>query len=198
MPDACCPRHQCRLTDDLLVKTYNIVACIGRIGNSFSQLILGLSQILQESGADFSAQTLSDASHSLWQSCHTWMIVSQLSFTFSYYKSSLTPSQKVGWLGMTLDSQSMRAFLSQKRVGAILQLVGCFWKCRLVRYRLLLKLLGAYYNSSIHGHPPGSPFLMLPSNLGQHPPFGSQVEQGQKSQGIRPLLSGLDRGFTLQ
>ncbi|KAK0136689.1 hypothetical protein N1851_027136 [Merluccius polli] len=35
---------------------------MGRIGNSFSHLILGLSQILQESGVDTSARTLSDAS----------------------------------------------------------------------------------------------------------------------------------------
>ncbi|XP_059207148.1 uncharacterized protein LOC131986285 [Centropristis striata] len=35
---------------------------MGRIGNSFSHLILGLSQILQDSGGDSSAQTLSDAS----------------------------------------------------------------------------------------------------------------------------------------
>ena len=35
---------------------------MGRIGNSFSHLIQHLSQVLQESGMDSSAQTLSDAS----------------------------------------------------------------------------------------------------------------------------------------
>ncbi|XP_030293378.1 uncharacterized protein LOC115593839 [Sparus aurata] len=58
-PDARCPRPQCRMTDDLLVRAYNIAARMGRIGNSFSHLILGLSQVLQESGVDSSAQTLS-------------------------------------------------------------------------------------------------------------------------------------------
>ena len=60
-PDACCPRPQCQLTDDLLVRAYNIVACMGRIGNSFSNLTLGLSQMLQESSVDSSAKTLSGA-----------------------------------------------------------------------------------------------------------------------------------------
>ena len=60
-PDARCPRPQCWLTD-LLVRAYNIAARMGQIGKSFSHLILGLSQVLQESGVDYSAQTLSDAS----------------------------------------------------------------------------------------------------------------------------------------
>ena len=68
--------------------------------------------------------------------------VNQLGLTVNYSKSSLTPSQKVDYLGMTLDSQVMRAFLSQKRVKNILQLIGCFRKGRVLRYSLFLKLLG--------------------------------------------------------
>lgn len=60
--DARCPRPQCRLTDDLLARSYNIAARMGRMGNSFSHLILALSQSLQETGTDPAAQTLSDAS----------------------------------------------------------------------------------------------------------------------------------------
>ncbi|KAL7390944.1 hypothetical protein ABVT39_001691 [Epinephelus coioides] len=61
-PDARCPRPQCRLTDDLLTKSYHIAAYMGHLGNSLSHFILALSQTLQESGVDSSAQTLSDAS----------------------------------------------------------------------------------------------------------------------------------------
>lgn len=60
--DARCHRPKCRLTDDLLSRSYNIAARMERIGDSFSHLILALSQTLQESGVGSSAQTLSDAS----------------------------------------------------------------------------------------------------------------------------------------
>ena len=86
-PDAHCPRPQCRLTDDLLIRAYNIAACMGRIGNSLSHLILGLSQVLQESGVDSSTQTLSDTSHQTFAlmskvtlACHqVWLAQSSLS-----------------------------------------------------------------------------------------------------------------------
>ena len=61
-PDARCPRLQCRLTDDSIVRSYNTAARMGRIGNSMSHLILALSQSLQESDADPSIQRLSDTS----------------------------------------------------------------------------------------------------------------------------------------
>nr|WPK86714.1 NLRC3-like protein 49 [Sebastes schlegelii] len=237
--DARCPRPQCRLTDDRAAR-------MGRMGNSFSHLILALSQSLQETGTDPAAQTLSDASlqafafmsrelgrlmstmtlarrqgYTLQFRCrpptfcgfrmsvvtdpakslalsqelvtliekdaiepvewHTrfysvyFLIpkkdggfrpildlrglntflkhtvrdtatllghVSQLGLTVNYTKSNLTPSQRVDYLGMTLDSQSMRAFLSPKRVEAILQLIGCFQRGRVLKYGLFLRLLG--------------------------------------------------------
>ncbi|XP_074506781.1 uncharacterized protein LOC141776850 [Sebastes fasciatus] len=68
--------------------------------------------------------------------------VSQLGLTVNYTKSNLTPSQRVDYLGMTLDSESMRAFLSPKRVEAILQLIGCFQRGRVLKYGLFLRLLG--------------------------------------------------------
>ncbi len=61
-PDARCPRPQCRITDDLLTKSYDIAARMGCIGNSLSHLVLALSQTLQTTGADAQAQGLSDAS----------------------------------------------------------------------------------------------------------------------------------------
>ncbi|KAK0138999.1 hypothetical protein N1851_024478 [Merluccius polli] len=61
-PDARCPRPQCRLTDDHIVRGYNTAARMGRIGNSMSHLILALSQTLQASDVDPSVRDLSDAS----------------------------------------------------------------------------------------------------------------------------------------
>lgn len=57
-----CPRPQCRVTDDLLSRAYNAGARAGRIGNSLSHLMLALSASLQESGADDSTASFSDAS----------------------------------------------------------------------------------------------------------------------------------------
>ena len=79
-PVSRCPRPQCRHTDDLLVRSYDTAARVGRIGNSLSHILLALSQSLQssgvaapsgadastgaevEAGVDASVQSLSDAS----------------------------------------------------------------------------------------------------------------------------------------
>ncbi|KAK0136266.1 hypothetical protein N1851_027838 [Merluccius polli] len=61
-PDARCPRPQCRVTEDLLSKAYDSAARMGRIGNSLSHLLLGLSTSLQQAQVEPSLQTLSDAS----------------------------------------------------------------------------------------------------------------------------------------
>ncbi|KAK0153029.1 hypothetical protein N1851_005294 [Merluccius polli] len=53
-PDARCPRPQCR--------AYDSAARMGRIGNSLSHLLLGLSTSLQQAQVEPSLQTLSDAS----------------------------------------------------------------------------------------------------------------------------------------
>ncbi|KAE8301058.1 hypothetical protein D5F01_LYC01211 [Larimichthys crocea] len=52
---------QCRITDDL-TKSYDIAAHMGCIDNSFSHLVLALSQTPQTTGADAQTQGLSDAS----------------------------------------------------------------------------------------------------------------------------------------
>ena len=41
--DARCPRPQCRITDDLLTRSYNIAARVGRLGNLLSHIVLALS-----------------------------------------------------------------------------------------------------------------------------------------------------------
>ncbi|KAK0150202.1 hypothetical protein N1851_008886 [Merluccius polli] len=61
-PDARCPRPQCRVTDNLFSKAYDSAARMGRIGNSLSHLLLGLSTSLQQAQVEPSLQTLSDAS----------------------------------------------------------------------------------------------------------------------------------------
>ena len=60
--DTRCPRPQCRLTDDLLIRGYNAGARAGRIGNSLSHLLLALSSSLPEGGANTDATALCDAS----------------------------------------------------------------------------------------------------------------------------------------
>ena len=51
--DARCPSAQCRVTDSLLSKAYDSAACMARMGNSLSVLLLAQSRILEsESGSE--------------------------------------------------------------------------------------------------------------------------------------------------
>lgn len=68
--------------------------------------------------------------------------VTRLGLTVNYTKSSLTPSQRVVFLGVTLDSQSMRASLSPQRVEAILNLLLRFRENKVQKYSLFLRLAG--------------------------------------------------------
>ncbi|MEQ2168715.1 hypothetical protein GOODEAATRI_017653, partial [Goodea atripinnis] len=61
-PNACCPRRQCPVMDDLLCRAYDSGARMGRIGNSLSHLLLGLSSFLEWIPLDQSTQGLLDAS----------------------------------------------------------------------------------------------------------------------------------------
>ncbi|MEQ2165258.1 hypothetical protein GOODEAATRI_015014, partial [Goodea atripinnis] len=61
-PNARCPRLQCRVTDSLLCRAYDSGARMGRIGNSLSHLMLGLSSSLELVPLDQSTQGLLDAS----------------------------------------------------------------------------------------------------------------------------------------
>ena len=69
-------------------------------------------------------------------------LVERLSLTVNYGKSCLIPSHQVLFLGITLDSVQMLAFLSPRRVEAILQILLHFREDRMVRYSLFLRLLG--------------------------------------------------------
>ncbi|XP_042562141.1 LOW QUALITY PROTEIN: uncharacterized protein LOC122131476 [Clupea harengus] len=61
-PHARCPRPQCRLTDDLIVRCYDAAARTARIGNSMSHLMLALTQTLQGTGDASASQGLCDSS----------------------------------------------------------------------------------------------------------------------------------------
>ena len=98
-PDARCPHPQCRLTNDLLVRAYNIAARMAWIGNSFSHLILDLSQVLQESGVDSSAQTLSDAS------LQTFAFMSR---ELGRLMSTVTLARRQVWLAQSSLSEGCR------------------------------------------------------------------------------------------
>lgn len=61
-PDVRCPNKECRRTDNALVKTYNTVARLGRIGNSMGHLLSALHATLDSTSTDDSVSGLLDAS----------------------------------------------------------------------------------------------------------------------------------------
>lgn len=50
--DTRCPSPQCRVSDSLLSKACNAVACMAQIGNSMLRLMLALSALLQVATLD--------------------------------------------------------------------------------------------------------------------------------------------------
>ncbi|XP_074483968.1 uncharacterized protein LOC141763298 [Sebastes fasciatus] len=68
--------------------------------------------------------------------------MTRLGLTVNHAKSCLIPSQRVVFIGLTLDSRHMLAFPTPRRVNAILQLLLRFRKNRRLRYSLFLRLLG--------------------------------------------------------
>lgn len=50
-PDARCPGPQCKITDDLLTKGFDIAAWMGQVTNFLSHLVLAVSRSLQAAGA---------------------------------------------------------------------------------------------------------------------------------------------------
>lgn len=98
-PDARCPRPQCRVTDELLTKSYDIAARIGRLSNSFSHLALALSQSLKDAGVDDATQSLSDAS------LQTFAYMSR---ELGRLMSTLTITRRQVWLAQSPLSESCR------------------------------------------------------------------------------------------
>ena len=68
--------------------------------------------------------------------------VARLGLTVNFVKSRLDPSQRVAYLGMVLDSDAMRAYLSPQRVTDILLCLPLFGYGRMVPFILFLQLLG--------------------------------------------------------
>lgn len=101
-PDARCPRPQCKITDDLLTKSYDIAARMGRIGNSFSHLVLALSQTLQTTGVDAQTQSLSDAS---------LQAFAFMTRELGRLMSSLTLARRQVWLAQSPLSEGCRKTL---------------------------------------------------------------------------------------
>lgn len=60
--NARCPRPQRHITDNLLCRAYDTGACMSRMGNSLSHLLLALSAFLEQSTVDAPTQDLVDAS----------------------------------------------------------------------------------------------------------------------------------------
>ena len=83
----------------------------------------------------------------------------QLGILVNHSKSTLLPSQRLDYLGMTLQSTPLRAFPTQARVHKALSLVAEFESSRLQPPALWLSLLGVM--SSLSTVVPGSRLLML-------------------------------------
>ncbi|KAK0141172.1 hypothetical protein N1851_021814 [Merluccius polli] len=101
-PDAHCPRPQCRLTDDFIVKSYDAVARAACIGNSLSHLTLAMSETLQSSGAEQEVQDLSEAS---------LQAFAYMSRELGRLKSSLTLARRHVWLAQSPLSEASRRAL---------------------------------------------------------------------------------------
>lgn len=101
-PEARCSRPQCRVTDDLITKSYDTAARIGRLGNSLSHLALALSQSLKEAGVDNATQSLSDAS------LQTFAYMSR---ELGRLMSTLTITRRQVWLAQSPLSESCRGAL---------------------------------------------------------------------------------------
>ena len=74
--------------------------------------------------------------------------VAQLGLTVNFIKSSLVPCQDVVFIGIAIDSVSMRARPSPRRVGDILELVPRVRGGTGLTYGLLLRLLGMLISAS--------------------------------------------------
>lgn len=68
--------------------------------------------------------------------------VAQLGLRVNFAKSCLNPSQRVTFIGVTLDTMAMRAQPSSQRVDDVLRLLPLFRWGRLLPYVMFLRLLG--------------------------------------------------------
>ena len=188
--DARCPRPQCRLTDDLLVRAYNIAACMGWVGNPFSRLILGLSQVLQESGVDSSAQTLSDASLQTFafMSRELGRLMSAVTLAgavlsirrvFSYSLFSSCGSRSHVWTSCAVLKWTRPGSGLLACIRARLRSLGRWVSCHLVPAPLF-HLLAQVHSRGKRRWTSSRPFFQLPRGQAPvgHPPKGSRGRGG--------------------
>ncbi|XP_067313977.1 uncharacterized protein [Pseudorasbora parva] len=83
----------------------------------------------------------------LWDTSRVLAHITSLGFRVNVNKSKFTPSQRVIFLGMELDSVSMRARLSQERILSLTNCLSQFREGARVRYRTCLRLQGLMASS---------------------------------------------------
>lgn len=97
-----CPTPQCRITDELLCRAYDMGARMGRMGNSLSHFLLGLSASLEACKVDTATQSLSDAS------LHTFALMSK---ELGRLLSALTQARRQVWLAQSPLTEPCRRTL---------------------------------------------------------------------------------------
>lgn len=100
--NARCPRPQCRVTDDLLCRAYDSGARLGRLGNSLSHLLLGLSASLEGLAIDAPTQGLMDAS------LHAFALLSR---EIGRVLATLVQARRQVWLAQSPLSEACRKTL---------------------------------------------------------------------------------------
>ena len=73
----------------------------------------------------------------------------RLGFRVNQEKSVLTPSQRISFIGLTLDSVSLRAHLSVERVDAFLACLALFRRGKWLPFRTCLRLLGLMASAKV-------------------------------------------------
>jgi hypothetical protein len=84
----------------------------------------------------------------LQDTCRVLAHITSLGFRVNVSKSNFTPSQNVIFLGLELDSVSMRARLSQERVRSLMNCLSQFREGAKVQYRTCLRLQGLMASST--------------------------------------------------
>lgn len=97
-----CPNSQCRITDELLCRSYDTGARMGRLGNSLSHLLLGLSTALETAQVEGPTLGLLDAS------LQTFALMSR---ELGRLLSTLSVARRQVWLAQSPLTESCRRTL---------------------------------------------------------------------------------------
>ncbi|KAJ8364380.1 hypothetical protein SKAU_G00132110 [Synaphobranchus kaupii] len=105
--EARCPSPQCQVTDDLLTWAYDTAACMARLWNSISVLMLAQAQMLQPHPVDSSIGDLNDASLQAFAS---------MSRELGRLMSTLVVARRQVWLAQAPLSDDLRGTLRKHPV----------------------------------------------------------------------------------